>query len=496
MTMSEKSLPVCIIGSGLSGVSAAKALLGRGKKVLMIDPGLDLPSEIDNRINQIGQKPAWQWTAQEQASLRAGVNSSAKGVEEKRLFGSNFASRGVNGFSIAKRNTAFYTSFATSGLGNIWGAGLLPMLSEDMKDWPVTIDELQPHYRSVLKFMPLSGRQDCLEKLFPMDELSSYHGPSRQASRMLAKMNKYADKLKQQGFFFGASRLAGCFHGRKQGHDCQYCGMCMYGCPYGIIYTSRETLEEMKNVPDFTFQPGMLAIGFSQSGDSVKIHVTDIHGSQMEPVQAQRILLACGPFATARIVLDSLKLYNTPLFLKTTDQYYLPLMSINGHPDIEHENLHTMCQAFWVLKKQNVSTYAVHTSIYTYNDLFTRAMQNMLGRLYHPLHPFVSSLLSRLYFSITYLHSEHSSSLEVRLCNDAKKTLLVEGKQNSASQTVFNSTRRKWMHMSRYTGIYPVPFYPGTPASGSRQSFRGQSADAQKSTRSPDRHPGQITRVG
>ena len=464
--MSGNNKPICVIGSGLSGISAAKALLARNARVLMIDPGLDLEPDTDHAVQQIAGKPAWQWTGQDRSRLRAGVESSTRGVKEKRLFGSDFASSGLDCFPVQKENAAFYMSFARCGLGNIWGAGLLPMHAQDMADWPIAYDDLTPHYENIMDFMPIAARHDSLERLFPLYGRPSFHSLSRQASSMMTRMDSNWDKLEKHGLFHGASRLAGRFHCREYGFECQYCGMCLYGCPYGIVYTGRETLYELQKDHRFTYCPGLVATGFKETENDVKIFVTDPQGNQLEALSVQKALLACGPFATARIVLDSLGIYDKPVYIKTTDQYYLPFFSCSGVSNIESENLHTMCQAFWVLKNSTVSPYMIHSSIYTYNDLYARAIQGLLGRLYSPLKGLTSVFLSHLFFAITYLHSNHSAQLKVTLDKDADKTLNIQGIENPESREIYRKARRLWSRMSKYTGVRPMPFYKGARLPG------------------------------
>jgi hypothetical protein len=58
-------------------------------------------------------------------------------------------------------------SFAR-GLRTVWGAAILPYRAEEIRDWPIREHELACHYRAVLEFMPLAGRHDLLEQLFPL----------------------------------------------------------------------------------------------------------------------------------------------------------------------------------------------------------------------------------------------------------------------------------------------------------------------------------------
>ena len=116
---------VCVVGSGVTGVSAAKALLGKNIKVLMIDAGLSCPDDIQTKVQSITEVPAWRWTDAQKAVLQKGVESSSTGVKEKLQFGSNYSSKEIDSYPIRKKNTKFYVSYAEGGLSNIWGGRLI-----------------------------------------------------------------------------------------------------------------------------------------------------------------------------------------------------------------------------------------------------------------------------------------------------------------------------------------------------------------------------------
>ncbi|NBY27592.1 MAG: hypothetical protein EBQ71_11250, partial [Betaproteobacteria bacterium] len=79
---------------------------------------------------------------------------------------------------------------------------------------------------------------------------------SPQAMAVLARWHKNRRKLAAAGFRWGKSRLmvegkhAEASAGRLSYHRsnesaaekaCVECGMCMYGCPYDLIYSSRQS---------------------------------------------------------------------------------------------------------------------------------------------------------------------------------------------------------------------------------------------------------------
>lgn len=468
-----KTAPIyCVVGSGLTGLSAAHALVRAGKQVLMLDVGKELEPEAARQARQLSRKPAWQWSEEERDSLAQGIESNTAGVKEKRLFGSDFSSRPVEGQPFIKRGAAFYSSGAKCGLGNIWGAGLLPMHDNDMGDWPISVGELEPHYRETLEFMPVAGQNDSLEKEFPLFGTPNRHQLSRQALHLLANMNRNAEALRGKGFSFGASRLAASFKGVDGGLECQNCGMCMYGCPYGILYSGSTTLDRLQKADNFTYRSGVVVQRLEQSGQGIIIHATSPSGDALEPIMAARVFLAAGPFGSTRIVLRSLGLYDRPVQIKTSEQFYMPLLSFQGFGNIEHEDKHTMCQAFVELLDPSISPFYIHFSIYTHNDLYKKALKNLLGSTFGPTEPLLDMALSRLYFAFCYLHSDHSATIIAKL-QECDNALVLDGRNNSEATQVLKKIKKRLCSSALQTGLVPVPGYSGKRLPGAANHSGG-----------------------
>jgi len=457
----------CVIGSGLTGISGAYGLLRSGKKVLMLDVGFEMPEESRRQVRKLAEKPAWQWQPEETEFFFKGAAPSVDGVSEKLLFGSNFASRISEGFHRKLIDTKFYMSFARNGLGNIWGGGLLPVHKDDMKSWPIASDALEPYYSEVLKYVPLSGRHDRLEAEHPLYCRPSFHAPSRQASALLSRMERNVNVLEEEGLFFGASRLAAKFHGREEGMECQYCGMCLQGCPYGIAYSGRETLSDLLDHERFTYQSKFQVERLESTSDGVMIYGTDpATGENLEPVKVRKVFLAAGLFSTTKIMLETLKLHGRPVRILNSDQFYTPALSFRGMPAVHEERLHAMCQAFLIMRNQGISPYTLHFSVYTYNNMYERALSGLLGPAAKVMAPFTRMLLSRLYFMISYLHSDESSYLVAQLEKDAKRTLRVSSTTNPATSGIMQRARKHLLKLAPQTGLVPVMGYKGKKLPG------------------------------
>src|SRR5437667_11807750 len=82
-----------IIGSGPTGVAAAKALLDAGRSVTMLDAGLSLEEASQHALTQTMSMPASEWDQKTLASFKRGSEATAEGILLKLAYGSDFPYR-------------------------------------------------------------------------------------------------------------------------------------------------------------------------------------------------------------------------------------------------------------------------------------------------------------------------------------------------------------------------------------------------------------------
>ena len=405
-----------IIGSGPSGVSCAYALLRQGRKVTLLDTGLGLEVARTRSLVALQSTPPQRWAAEERAFLKEGMGADTSGIPAKLAYGSDFPYRAVAGATaIRLEKASVATSYAQGGFSNVWGSAVMPYRQSDMEDWPIDAARLARHYRSVFEFMPLAARRDGLEQHFPL--YAQTYQPlrmSRQAAAMLLDMDRQAGNLAAKGVQFGASRIA--VHARLNGHECALCGLCMYGCPYQLIYSSQSTLRQLQQNPDFHYVPGFHAQRVEEMRDQVKISGVGVPERVPQEFQGERVYLACGFLETTALLLRSLEHYDRPTAASDSQYFLLPLLrflppaGVRQEP-LNQEPLHTLAQLFLEINDAKVSPFTVHLQTYTYNDLFEVALRSAWwGRLLP-----TAALLSRLLLFQGYLHSSQSSRLSIEL---------------------------------------------------------------------------------
>ena len=461
---------IYVIGSGPAGISCTWALLQKGAQVTLLDVGLELEPERSNRLDKIRKLEPEQWQRADLEFLKEGMSAGTDGIPLKYAYGSAFPylDPGV-GWGLEKDGVETRPSFAKGGLSTVWGAAMLPYRQDDLHNWPIGERELANHYRAVLEFVPLSSCHDSLEQLFPL-----YTGRpqalnvSSQAKHFLHDLSRSHARLNAAGIRYGASRLAVWAQSDYNSAGCRYCGQCMYGCPYAMIYSSAYTLDLLRRNPNFTYRSNVAVDRVLERGEKVTLLARDPYTRQRLQLQGSRVFLACGTLATTKILLESLDAFDVPLTVQDCFYFLLPLLRFGASSDISRERLHTLAQVFLEILDPQICDQTVHLQVYTYNELYSVALKRLFGPIYSLLSIPCRMLLERLLLIQGYLPSEYSPSFRAVLCKDSKSNstrLRLSAVANQRTHSALGAVVRKLREHSKFLRAFPVTrmLRPGKP---------------------------------
>ncbi len=443
-----------VIGSGPAGVSAATALLARGRTVLMVDGGKALESEAAERRDALAATDPAGWTDQTRDDWMAPQYATPPG--QIRRYGSDFAMEaGAATLADLPGWFALRASRAAGGLSNLWGSAVLPYAEQDMAGWPITAADLAPHYRAVAEFLPVAGVADDLEALLPALPMAGRPGipPAPQAAELLIRLRQRRDALAALGVHGGQARQA-------VDTSCHLCGLCLHGCPYGLIWKAGDTLAMLRQIPDFAYRPGAVVKRISESATGVTLHLDD--GSE---ITGSRAYLGAGVLETARILMTSDPGLEE-LVLKDSQHAFLPMLhrwSNRIRPD--RGRFHTLPQVFVEIDAAEVSPHFVHSQIYSWNEHFPRDLvQNYASKIPFSA-PLFTALARRLIVAQMFLHSDHSHRMPLRLAPDGRLQARLEA--NPAMEGVLKAAARHMGRAMGRLGLLPLTFAarPGAPGS-------------------------------
>lgn len=436
-----------VLGSGPSGVAAASALRGRGREVLMLDAGTVMEERSQALRARLAATGPELWNHEDVAAVTEVRRS--ENTDGIRPFGSDFLFRpppGVDAWGVPDPVSALRASFARGGLSNGWGASATPYRAEDIAAWPIGIEDLAPHYVAASKLAGVTARNDDLAGVFPVPGINVERSLplSVQANALLTRMALKRSQLARLGVSFGQSRQA-------VSEGCRLCAMCLYGCPYGVIFNSSNALDQLLAAGGITYRSGVYATGISESEGSVRVHSTcgDFEGG--------RLYVACGVLPTAMLMLRTLGLRDQALPLLDSQHFYLPMLHGWAVPDPSAEPRHTLAQVFWELINPEVDPHTVHVQLYMHNDTYAPDMRRRFGPLAGLMEPAIRALSNRLIVAQTFLHSDSSPHMELRLAGPAGNERLVSArKENGRTAGAIARARALVARVARMGGMLPL----------------------------------------
>ncbi|MBX5194054.1 GMC family oxidoreductase [Rhizobium sp. NZLR10] len=293
-----------IIGSGPAGVSAAFPLIAAGRRVLMLDAGDDAGSQEENRSVRV--------LGSDLESLRADDGSSPKlqtpasrGILERFKRVSGISGVGFNPIG----------SLARGGLSNIWGAQVSYLDARDIADWPIDLASLQNSYERVSQRIGISSNADVTIHANGRASL-----PLGATAVHVLRRHEAAQPADRSFRLFPAVNaiLSKAQPGRAA---CDLRGDCLYGCPSGAIYNSRQDLLALRRSPHFRLLDNMRAVSLTR-GSGWTVETAD--GSSFS---APRIILAAGVLGTAALLTDLLPIGEEGLRLLNSPTLAIPLLS-------------------------------------------------------------------------------------------------------------------------------------------------------------------------
>jgi choline dehydrogenase-like flavoprotein len=425
-------------------VAAAAALIARGREVVMLDAGRTLePGPAALRLRMGSQEPN-EWSAADRAAIKTRQFSGESGGIHP--FGSDFLFRVPDEEPLwAARSDvhALRPSFAKGGLSNGWGSAVLPYRDEDMDSWPIRAGDLAPHYAAVAPILEVSGRQDDVAAMFPAFAHPADRPlpPSTQAIRLLARLSRKREAMRSLGLHFGTASKA-------VADGCRQCAMCLHGCPYRLIFSSDQAVDRLVASGGLDYRPGVLARRFEEDGSGVAVHADG------EVFRGDRLFVGCGVLPTALLAARSLDLVGEWLSIKDSAHFFLPMLHGWSAGDPAAEPHHGLVQLFWELVDPEVDPHLVHAQIYTYNDTFAPDIARRFGSLAGVARPLTELLSRRLIVAQTFLHSDSSPSIGMRIDGSAaKERLEFRTQPNDRTAAVIKRAAKRLSKAARLAGM-------------------------------------------
>ncbi|WP_226642987.1 GMC family oxidoreductase N-terminal domain-containing protein [Microbulbifer variabilis] len=444
-----------VIGSGPASIATVKALQDIGQAVEVIDVAYDLEEDIKHQVNVLSESKSDAWTQKEKDKLFPPPIASHKGLERRYLFGSDFPYRIPKQLTITTENCKAEFSHGFGGLGNVWGAAILPYSERQLRKWPISLNELAPSYQNVLRYMPISAEIDNLHVKYPLFT-NNPTAIKRNALTgfLLQKMTAIENTLRRKGIEFGRSRLA--VDASTGEHGCKYCGHCFDGCPYKSIFNPKYLFEELQR-SGLAIHQGFFVQEVHETKEGVEVIAVDINNGQINRFTARRVFLAAGQFATTTILARSLNLLNTPLKIQNSQHFFFPIFLYKGcHYEVDF----TLTEIFMEIENPSISPEQIHLQFYGRSQIIDEQLTSLLPSFLPK-----QIALDHLCIIQGFISSEDSDALELTLASKHPDSSRVEirGIKNTRTRKIAQETQSLIRRSLIKLGVVPPHFLTVQP---------------------------------
>ena len=370
-------IDVIIVGSGPGGVHAAYPLCEAGLNVLMLDFGNTdekyrqlIPSEDFTQIRQTDNEQHRYFLGDEYEGILLGNIRVGTKLTPPRL---HVVADAAELMPVVSDTFVANESLALGGLADSWGAGAAPFLEEDFTDMPVSLSDLNQHYRNVAERIGISGGRDDLSVLFgKLDFMMPPLNIDSNAEKVFNRYKKLKKRLNSNGFFMGRAPLAVCSRPHRGRDAHQYHDMDYWTDTDSSVYRPRYTVEELKGFPNFTYMNERFVHSFKERDDNlVDITAGVGKGSGKETYTARAVVLSAGTMGSARIALRSLNKYDVRVPILTNSYTYIPSININmlGQAPRDRRSSHSQLSGLYY--SDSSRRRPVLSNFFSYRSLLT-----------------------------------------------------------------------------------------------------------------------------
>jgi choline dehydrogenase-like flavoprotein len=460
-----------IIGSGPAAAGAALALAAdETQRIIVVDVGGNLEEDRRAIRDSIASTAEAEWPQNYIDTIAyQPVVERRHALPEKRSYGSNYPFRdvgqleGVLAIGAANRSVI---SGAYGGFSNLWGAQIMPFSAATFERWPISKTEMDPHYRIALNEMTFTADEDDLSAMFPL--LTSPPPLPELGERTRKVLHRYEARrarVQSLGITVGRARLA------MRSDRCSLCGLCMTGCPYGLIYSASHTFDRLRAEGRVEYRKGLLAVNLHESDSTPEVDLLDITSGKVVTMSADRIYVACGGIGSTRLVMGSLGIFDQVVELGESVQVVMPAISrVATSTDPRHERGFTLNQFNLVYDASGDGFDLCQIHFYPYNPVFETSLPSFIRLAVAK--PLATALLRRLSVGLGYLPSWASPVVKVKAHPRSRgqlPELVIDRETTSGWPPMLRDMSRALLRAAPALDLWPL--LPMTSVSAAAKSY-------------------------
>lgn len=360
------------------------------------------------------------------------------------------------------------------GLSAVWGSNIEVFSGPDLDAWGESAEGMAQAYAGILGKISHVGCEDALSSRCPWPV--AFPGSQPLSGRVQKALNSVAaGATRAEGVLVGLARNAIA----PLGQGCIACGLCLDGCPEGVIFDAEPAIARL--ISDFDLPViDALAITIEVRDGQTAITAIDRNSSTEFVLSASKIFLAAGSLATAALLARS-DLIASPATLDDTQVFYTPILPKRA-PD-KGKTTFTLAQLFVISSVLGRTDF--HLSVYESNTSFKERAQGLIG-------PMAKLVPNRVYqhmmAGIGFIPPGFSGKIEIE--KSINGGVVVRTRANPKSQKAVRAAVKKLSKAMRPLGFFPVARFTQISNVGASYHAGNLMVDSKPVI---DTHTGQLT---
>jgi hypothetical protein len=418
----SKKFDVAIIGSGAAGSIATHVLVSAGLSVCMIDGGLDQSSVLDNWPQTSFEKTRHSDPFQRNLFLgedlsglsHLDANHSAQMTTGLKSY---ITKKTKEFLPIHSASVSLLQSLACGGLSEAWG-GVCDFFDESELQLiglsKNSIKEIQKSYQAVCDLIGVSGKNGSykLQKNLKLDS----HGQLLLQSAQKHPLKK-SFSLYQPPLAILSKKI-----GKRKAND--YSDLDFWTNAGQSVFRPHFLIHELGKKKNFFYFGGWVVDHLKENKNGVFIHAKKIDNSKVTKIFfAKKVFLAAGSANSTRIVLKSLRFYNTAVRIFIKPHVLIPCFHPRTLGQAGDVRRYSLCQLVLKYSSNQQKPVESYTQLYSYKSLL---LYKLLPKIPLPT-PLALRFLTFFAPSLVLADSRFTSTFEESGKMQLKKTGEKEG---------------------------------------------------------------------